>query len=252
VTGAVPPSAATSIADPGATLTRIGERAEAFRRLARVLVGYGIVGLIVAALALVALFIGVARVNGIADRFGGDVGGISRTLDRTSDVLEKAASTARGFGATIDGTTGALTVVAGDIDSIVPRLDSIADQTAALNILGSQPLAGASDLFREISTQLRDVRGQLATVSTSLTTNRGALETNAGSLADLAAETRQLSLRLDGATLAGAIEDLRVLLVIVLGIGALGAAVPAVGALLVGLWLRREVGALAGVPGRVG
>lgn len=246
------PSSITSVGDRRPSIGAMAVRSEAFRRLARVLIGYGIVGLLVAALALVALVVGVSRLSGIADRFGGDVGGISRTLDRTGDVLEKAASTARGFGATIDGTAGALTVVAGDIDSIVPRLDSIADQTAALNILGSQPLADASGLFREISTQLRDVRGQLATVSTSLSTNRGALETNADSLADLAAETRQLSLRLDGATLAGAIEDLRVLLVIVLGIGALGAAVPAVGALLVGLWLRREVGALAGAPGKIG
>jgi hypothetical protein len=37
------------------------------------------------------------------------------------------------------------------------------------------------------------------------------------------------------------IDDFRVLLVVVLGIGALGAGVPAVGALLVGLWIRREL-----------
>jgi hypothetical protein len=213
----------------------------AWQRLSRMLLAFGIVGLLVAALSLVALVIGVTRVNGLADRFGGDIGGISRTLDRTSDVIDKAAATAGGFGSTIDGTTAALGIVGGDIDSIVPRLDSIADQTAAINILGANPLSSVSGLFRDIATQLRDVRGQVTAIGTSLTANRAALAANATSLGQLATETKALARQMDGAALSGALEDLRVLLVIVLGIGALGAAVPAVGSLLLGWWLRREV-----------
>jgi hypothetical protein len=213
----------------------------AWQRLSRILIAFGIVGLLVAALSLVALGIGVARVNGLADRFGGDIGGIARTLDRTSDVVDKAAATAGGFGSTIDGTTSALGIVGGDIDTIVPRLQSIADQTAAINILGANPLSSVSGLFRDIATQLGDVRGQLTTITTSLTTNRAALGANATSLAELATETKALAQQLNGKALTAALEDLRVLLVIVLGIGALGAAVPAVGSLLLGVWLRREV-----------
>lgn len=215
----------------------------ALGRLARILIGYGIVGLIVAALALVALAVGVGRVNGVADRFGGDLGGVSRTLERTSDVLDKAAATATGFGATIEGTTTALATVGTDIDGIVPRLQSIAEQTAAINILGANPFSSVSGLFTDIATQLGDVRGQVTAVATGLATNRAALDANASSLADLATETRTLADRLDGVALTGAIDDLRVLLVVVLGIAALGAAVPAIGALLVGLWLRRELAA---------
>jgi hypothetical protein len=215
-------------------------RTTGLRRLARVLIGYGIVGMLVAGLSVIALVVGVARVNGVADRFGGDLGGISRTLDRTSTVLEKAATTAQGFGSTVDGTTAALGTVGGDIDSIVPRLQSIADQTSALSILGTQPLAAVGGLFRDIATQLSDVRTQLTTMSTRLATNRAALDANASSLSDLATETRTLSDRLGGDALVGAIDDLRVVLVIVLGIGALGAAVPAVGAFLLGLWILRE------------
>jgi hypothetical protein len=217
---------------------------ERLRRLARVLIAYGIVGLLVAALAVIALIVGIGRVNGVADRFGGDLGGISRTLDRTSAVLDKASATATGFGATVDGTTAALATVGADIDSIVPRLQSIAEQTSNLNILGTQPLAAVGTLFRDIGGQLADVRTQLTTMSNRLTTNRAALDANATSLADLATETRTLSARLGGDALVGAIDDLRVVLVIVLGIGALGASVPSVGALLLGLWLRRE--AMAG------
>ena len=219
-------------------------RASGLRRLARVLIGYGVVGLLVAALSLVALAIGIGRVNGVADRFGGDLGGISRTLDRTSAVLEKAATTAGGFSATVDETTAALGTVGGDIDSIVPRLQSIADQTATISVLGAQPLAPIAGLFRDIATQLSDVRTQLTTMSARLTTNRAALDANATSLTDLATETRTLSDRLGGDALTGAIDDLRIVLVIVLGIGALGAAVPAVGALLLGIWILRETPAL--------
>ena len=225
----------------------------AWRRLARVLIGFGIVGLVVAALALVGLAVGVARVNGFADRFGGDLGGIARTLERTSDVVDKAATTASSFGTTIDGTTTALGSVGGDIDSITPRLDSIADQTNAISILGTNPLASVSGLFRDIATQLRDVRGQLAAITGSLATNRAALEANATSLGQLATETKALAARLDGTALTGAIDDLRVLIVIVLGIGALGAAVPAVGGLLVGMWIRRELaGGSLGLAGGAG
>jgi hypothetical protein len=62
-----------------------------------------------------------------------------------------------------------------------------------------------------------------------------------------------LAARLDGTALTGAIDDLRVLIVIVLGIGALGAAVPAVGGLLVGMWIRRELaGGSLGLAGGAG
>ncbi len=235
-----PATGSATGADAADRLALLGP-ADRLRRLARVLIGYGVVGLVVAALALLAMIVGIGRVNGITDRFGGDLGGISRTLDRTSDVLDKAATTARGFGATVDGTTAALATVGTDIDSIVPRLASIAEQTSNLNILGAQPLAGVGGLFRDIAGQLTDVRTQLTTMSSRLTTNRAALDANATSLADLATETRTLSTRLGGDALVGAIDDLRVVLIVVLGIGALGASVPSVGALLIGLWLRREV-----------
>jgi hypothetical protein len=237
----------TTRSPAGDALALLGP-AERLRRLARVLIAYGIVGLLVAALALVAMIVGIGRVNGVSDRFGGDLGGIARTLDRTSDVLDKASTTATGFGATVDGTTAALGIVGADIDSIVPRLQSIAEQTSNLNILGTQPLAAVGSLFRDIGAQLSDVRSQLTTMSNRLTTNRAALDANATSLADLATETRTLSARLGGDALVGAIDDLRIVLVIVLGIGALGASVPSVGALLLGLWLRKE--ARAGRPAR--
>ena len=211
------------------------------RILIRILVGYGIVGLVVAALGIAALFVGLGRVNGLADRLRDDVGGVARAMERTAIVLDDAATTARGFGTTIDSSTSALTTAAADLRAIVPQLRSIETQANAINILGSQPLAPIAGLFGQIASQLSSLDAQLDGIATNLGGNRAALDANATSLAALATETRSLGDRLDGDALPGAVEDIRLLLIAMLGIGTLGAAVPAVGALLAGIWLRREL-----------
>ena len=209
------------------------------RTLSNVLLGYGIVGLVVAALALVALGIGLGRVSTLADRLRDDVGGVSDVLDQTADTLDRASSTAGGVTATIDSSTQALATAATDLRGIVPRLRDIESRANAINILGSQPLAPLAGLFGEIAGQLTDLDAQLDGIATNLSTNKGGIGETATSLGELSSRTRALSTRLGGDSLPGAIEDLRWLLLAMLGIGALGAAVPAVGALLAGLWLRR-------------
>lgn len=209
------------------------------RTLSNVLLGYGIVGLVVAALALVALGIGLGRVSTLADRLRDDVGGVSDVLDQTADTLDRASSTAGGVTATIDSSTQALATAATDLRGIVPRLRDIESRANAINILGSQPLAPLAGLFGEIAGQLTDLDAQLDGIATNLSTNKGGIDETATSLGELSSRTRALSTRLGGDSLPGAIEDLRWLLLAMLGIGALGAAVPAVGALLAGLWLRR-------------
>lgn len=216
------------------------------RRLAGVLVGYGIVGLVVAALGLYALVVGLGRIDSLVVGLDANLGGVSKTLERTATVLDDAAATAGGFGATIDSSTTALSTAAGDIRSIVPQMRDLETQANAVNILGSQPLAPIGTLFGQIAGQLSDLDSQLDGVATSLGTNRAALTANATSLAALATETRTLGAGLNRASLAGVVGDARLLLVAMLGIGAVGAAVPAVGALLVGMWLRRELRSPAG------
>ena len=211
------------------------------RRLTRALIAYGIVGLIVAGVALAALAAGTSRLNGLADRLRDDVGGVASALERTSDVLDDAASTAGGFGSTIDSSTTALGTAAADLRQIVPRLRDIETQANALNILGSQPLAPIAGLFGQIAGQMSDLDTQLDGIATSLGSNRSALADNASSLADLSRETRALADRLSGDALPDAVDDARWLLFAMLGIGTLGAAVPAVGALVFGLWLRRHL-----------
>ena len=211
-------------------------------RLSRWLIVYGVVGLIVAVVAIGALAAGLGRVASLSDALRGDANGISETLLKTADVIDSAASTSEDFGTTIDQTTAALGTVGTDIRDIVPRLQAIETQANAINILGSAPLAPLAGLFGEIAGQLGDVQTQLDTVSAGLATNRTSLATTAGSLTQLATRTRELSTKLGGDSVPNALDDARWLFVAVLGVAALGAAMPAVGALALGLWLRRELG----------
>ena len=213
----------------------------ALRRLARILIAYGMVGLLVAAFGLAGLIMGLGRIENLSTRLDSDLSGLSSTLERTATVLDDATATARGFGTTIDGTTTALAGAATDIREIVPRLRDVEAQANALNILGTQPLAPIGGLFGQIAGQLADLDAQLDTVATGLSGNRGALATNATSLAALATETRLLGDRLGEASLGDVVGDARLLLVAMLGVGTLGSAVPGVGALLIGMWLLRSL-----------
>lgn len=216
------------------------------RRLTGVLIGYGMVGLFVAALGVMALLAGLGRIDALGVGLDRNLDGLARTLEKTATTLDDAAATARGFGGTIDSSTTALATAAGDIRQIVPRLRDIESQANALSILGSQPLAPLGGLFGQIAGQLSDLDAQLDGVATSLGGNRAALDANATSLASLASQTRTMGAGLDSESLTAVLADARLLLVAMLGIGIVGAAVPAVGALIVALWLRRWLAAGSG------
>jgi hypothetical protein len=215
------------------------------RRLSTLLIGYGVVGLAVAAIGLIALLVGLGRIDGLSDRLKTEVGGVSATLERTATVLDDAATAARSFGTTIDSSTAALSTAASDVRQIVPRLRDIEAQANAISILGSQPLAPLAGLFGQIAGQLSDLDAQLDGVASNLGSNRTALDANASSLAALAAEIRTLGGRFDGDALPAAVDDVRWLFIAMLAVGTLGAAVPAAGALAVGVWLRRSAGPVA-------
>ncbi len=216
--------------------TTLGERP--LSRLARGLIVYGIVGLLVTTVAAVAVGVALGRMGALSETLDGGGTELAATLDRTAKVLDDAALTAAGFGTTIDSSGAALVNAGNDIDQIIPRLRDIESRSNAINILGNQPLAPVAGLFGEIAGQLGDLNGQLRGVASDLTTNRSALTGNAASLAALAAQTRTLSARLGNDALRQAVDDGRLVLVAILVLVLAGVAVPAVGAVALGWWLQ--------------
>jgi hypothetical protein len=216
----------------------IVERQSRLRLLARLLIGYGIVALVAAAIAAVLLIAAFSRVSTLSDQLSSQVGGVSAVLDKTATALQDAATSAGSFSTTID--TGAIAVTKGadDLRLIVPRLRDLETGANDVSILGAQPLARLGAVFGQIADILTDLTTQLDSISTSLTGNRSALQANASSLSALADEVRTLSDTFASDQLAGAIESIRWLILALLVIAAIGAAVPAAGALATGWWLR--------------
>ena len=210
-------------------------------RLIRGLTAYGIIGLGLSAVAIVALVIALGRLGAVSDSVGGGAGQLGTVLERMSTALDGASTSAAGFGTTIDSGTSGLKSAAADIRAIVPQLRGIESQANAISILGQQPLAPLAGLFGQIAGQLGDLDGQLDTLATNLSSNRAALTGNAAALAALARETRALETRLTPDAIASAIEDARWFAIALLTVVVAGALLPAIGALALARWLRLEL-----------
>jgi methyl-accepting chemotaxis protein len=222
--------------------------------LSRILIGYGIVGLVGAVIAALLLLLAFGRVSALSDQLSGQVGGVSAVLDKTAAALEDAGATAGSFATTIDTGSAAMTNAANDLRQVVPRLRDLETRVNAVSILGAQPLAGLGQVFGQIADNVTDITTQIDNVAKSLVGNRSALEANARSLTALADQVRTLSDSFASDQLAAAIDSIRWLILALLVIAAIGAAVPAAGALVTGWWLRgwlRAGGAAAPPPAPV-
>jgi uncharacterized coiled-coil protein SlyX len=223
-------------------------RASRLPLLAKILIGYGVVGLVGAVIAALLLVLAFGRVSTLSTQLNSQVGGVSAVLDKTATALDDAAASASSFATTLDAVSAATVNATADLRQIIPRLRELETQANAVTILGAQPLARLGSLFGQIADQLTDVSGQLDTVSKSLVGNRTALERNAASLSALATQVETLSETLAGDQLSAAIDSIRWLILALLVIAAIGAAVPAAGALVTGWWLRGWLATPAAPP----
>ncbi len=217
--------------------------------LSRILIGYGIVGLIGAVVAALLLLLAFSRVTALSDQLSGQVGGVSAVLDKTATALNDAASTAGSFATTIDTGSTAVTNAAADLRQVVPRLRDLQERANEVTVLGAQPLARLAEVFGQIADNVTDITTQLDNLGTSLVGNRSALEQNSRSLAALGDQVQTLSESFASDQLSAAIDSIRWLILALLVIAAIGAAVPAGGALVTGWWLRGWLRAgAAGAP----
>ncbi|HET7496377.1 MAG TPA: hypothetical protein VFJ80_13110 [Candidatus Limnocylindrales bacterium] len=210
------------------------------RRLTTALLAYGIVGLILAVAGLIALAWVGGRVAGVTDRVQTQVGDVIDVLDRTSQALRDAASSATSFSATLERTPPAVRQTAQAIADLRGNLRAIEDQFGRIDILGSRPLGNVAGQFGQMATDLDGLDTRLGTIAADLEGNRDALGTNSTSLQALADRLAGVAADARGSTESNGLGDLPVIIV-VLGMLLVGwTAVPSVGALWLGLWLRRQ------------
>jgi hypothetical protein len=242
--GPVGPMTPTTPPPPPGGLRPLGLRG-GLRRLSTGLLVYGTVGLVLALVGLAALVWVGGRMGGLADRVETQVDTLALTLEDTGRVLTDAGATAGSFGVTLETSAATLDRAAASVAAIQPDLAALEAQFRGISILGNQPLANAANVIGEINTSLEGLDTQLAAIATSLQDNQAKLEANARSLSALGSRMTILARDLRSGVIDDSLDDIRSIVTVALLVLTLWTAVPAVGALVLGVWLRRQLS-----PGR--
>jgi len=202
---------------------------------------YGVVGLLLTGLGLIALLYVGGRVGGLADRTSAQVGSIAATLDQTAAVLADAGTSASSFALTLERTPPAVRQTAQTVGNLRGNLLLVQGQLGAFDIFGARPLANAADLFGQMAGDLEGLDGRLEFIAADLETNKAALLDNARSLRAFGDEIGGLSDDLRGGIIEESFEDLQVIMTAVFVVLVAWTAIPALGALILGIWIRRQV-----------
>jgi hypothetical protein len=210
-------------------------------RLANALIAYGVIGLLAAAVGIAALIAASGRIGSIGDRIVSEAVSLDAIIDRTADVLDDAATTADSFAPTVGQTAATVREAAGAIRDIEPRLRDLETQSNAIEIFGSRPVAPLAQLFGQIATDISGLDDQLDGIATEMDVNEAALTANAASLGALADLVRAYRDRVTPAAIDAGIDEARQLLLLTLALFIGWTAVPAVGSLIVGRWMRQLV-----------
>jgi hypothetical protein len=211
------------------------------RRLSTGLIAYGLVGIALTLMGLVALVWVGGRVSGIADRTGEQVESIVATLDSTAVVLERAGTSATSFAGTLERTPPAVRQTAVTVANLRSNLVLVEGQLAAISILGSQPLRNVADLFGQMAADLEGLDGRLETIATDLDNNRTALVDNSASLQALGTELEDVADDLRAGVIEESLADVQLILTVLAILLIAWTALPALAALGLGWWIRREV-----------
>jgi hypothetical protein len=220
--------------------TAVGLRG-GLRRLGAGLIVYGAIGLAIALLGIVALVWVNGRVATLADRIGAEVAELATTIETSAQALDDAAATAGSFAGTLERTPPSIRQAGATVDRVQASMLETQDRLAAVSLLGSQPLASVATRFGEMATSLDGLSARLDDIATDLEGNESSLQRNAASLAVLADRLATQAERLRGGFIEESIDDVGTILMVILALFAAWTAVPAVGALGLGVWLRREV-----------
>ncbi len=216
------------------------------RRLSRGLIAYGIIGLIVAGIGLAMLLYANTRIDAAGDRLEATVGQLTTTLDDTAQALHDASATAATFNTTLDRTQAAVAAAANTIIGVRTNLETLESVLRTVNILGVSPLGAAADAVGGIANSIEGLDSRLTAIADGLATNRDSLAANAASLGRLGDSTGAMAERLRSGVVEDSLADVHLAIVVMLFVLTAWAAVPAIGALVLGVWLRRQLESAGG------
>jgi hypothetical protein len=211
-------------------------------RLSRGLIAYGFVGLVVAAIGFGAMVWVNGRIGQIRDDAEGTVARLATTMELAADVLHGASTTAQSFSTTVDQSAQAVSAAAVTITEVRSELSALEAQLRSVNILGATPLSAPADAVGRIAASIDGLDTRLALIADSVKGDRDALAGNATALLQLGDSTQALAARLGSGVGQDSFGDVQQVIAVTLLMFAAWSFVPAVGALVLGVWLRRQLG----------
>ncbi len=211
------------------------------QRLSRGLIAYGIIGLAVAAVGLGATVWVNGRISDLRSEAEMTTARLGATMELAATVLRGASTTATSFSGTVDQAAEAVSAVAPTMTETRSDLSALEAQLRSVNILGATPLSSPADAVGRIAAKMEGLDTQLSLIADSLKGNRDALTANAASLSKLGDSTDAFAARLGPSLGQDAFGEAQQVSAITLLLFATWSFVPAVGALALGVWLRREL-----------
>lgn len=211
------------------------------RRLSQGLIGYGIVGLIVAAIGCGATIWVNVRISSLRADAEATVAQAASTMELAATALRVASTTVGSFSGTADQSSQAVSSAAATLTEVQSDLGALETQLRSVSFLGATPLASSADAVGRIAASLDGVTTQIPAIATGLAGNRDALASTAAALGRLADSTAALARRLEPNLGQDSLGDVQQVIAITLVMFAAWSFVPAIGALALGAWLRREL-----------
>jgi hypothetical protein len=226
---------------PPATGVSAPDLRPGLRRLSGGLIAYGVIGLIVAAIAFGALVWVNGRISNLRTEVDTTIARLATTTERTAAALRDASTTAQTFSTTLEQAANAMPDLSQRIGGLRADLTALEDQLRSINILGATPLGSAADAVGQISASVEGIDTQLSLVAVALTANSQALATSSTSLRQLADSTDAMATRLGSGVVEDSLGDVQLVIIVTLLVLTVLSLVPAAGALVFGLWVRREL-----------
>ncbi len=163
------------------------------------------------------------------------------TMALSAILLRGASTTVQSFSGTADGARQAVSAAAVTITEVQSDLAGLEAQLRSVSIFGATPLSSSADAVGRIAASMDGLGSQIPIIADDLTANRDALAANAASLTGLADSLAGLAARLGPGTRTDSLGDVQQVIAVTLLMFAAWSFVPAVGALALGLWLRRQL-----------
>jgi hypothetical protein len=210
------------------------------RRLSQALIAYGLVGVLVSTLGFAAVIWVNGRISSLRAGADATVAQASSTLRLTAIALHGASASARSFSGTADQSAQAVSAAGATLTEVRSDLIALESQLRSVSFLGATPLSSSADAVGRMAAGLDGLDAQIPDIAASLDRNRDALGGDATAVNILADSTEALAERLGPGFGMDSFGDVQQVIALTLLMFATWSLVPALGALALGVWLRRE------------